>query len=198
MSAELVPAEETKPARRTLSVVLADMSRFMMLVEDYFERGEDVPEDLFPVFSAIKGELAASVDRRVAFFEGMKDLITRLDREKVYFSTMLARAERLLAQVEDHTKRCVSALPERKAEGTWRKLCVVDNGGAALVEWRVKLGEVKNVLPSGWELRIPEDFIEFKKVAVLKKAEFEAALRTGVLTSELAHVLPRGTHLRVR
>jgi len=182
---------------------ITELQNIIGTVQDLAEDTE-TPEQLdeiinqhLPMINEAKELIQNRVDARIYFIENLTFLVDKIKKEEEDLQKRRRILENLKERIKDNTKFLMENNPEIPFVGSKKKFAIQNNGGKQAITYQMAFRSFDHVLTDENARLIEDEFKEVKTITVLKKAEFDEAIRNG-LPHPFAELEPRGTHLRIR
>lgn len=187
---------QTLPCRTAPPLSLgAAMAEVEALAHEIEENGGELTPELEQRWDAALSSERDAVDRFVARLEALDTYLSALERWKKQIKARLKTVERIQERLEKRALVFVEQC-DGKLLGHHSQLSVYSNGGQQAIHYEFEFAKSpEHCLDVMTMCGIPPEFVEKQTVWVLRKTQFDAAVRQGEVAPSLARLLPRGKRL---
>ena len=191
------------PKKPTLYSALFDLQNTISIIQDLAEETENEDEMNalialhLPVVSEHKGIIQEKIDKRIGFIEHIDMLAKKMKEDEQSLTKKRKTLDNLKKRLMDYTKMTMETMPEIPFKGTHKEFKIQKSGGKRKITYNLTLEQIENVLTEEEAKFMEPEFKEEKTIFVLKKSDFDNAIRNGA-DHPFAMLEPAGTHLRIR
>lgn len=200
---KMTPIETEKPIKTSLFSALSDLQNIISTIQDLAEETESEDElnaliaQHLPVINEQKIAIKEKVDARINFIEHIDMLAKKTKEDEEYLAKRRKGLENLKKRLMAQTKSLMEENPEIPFKGTRKEFKIQKNGGKQSISYQTAFKSLDYIIDDQAAKFLEDEFKEKKEVWVLKKPEFDEAIRKG-LQHPYAILEEKGTHIRIR